>query len=324
MMPAMLRPTVTQQVRAFLCSQGVAPRPWSGLDEVYAELYRLLRRRRDDAALWEPLASLLRGIIDSALEPDAETRLPAPEAELLASWDIEDLVRDLRRAIPNEEASSDDGAVARFAAGLGAAAMGGFLVLGMAAAGCAHEPPAPATPGEPATVVASGTATPLGALVEAVGTGATPDAAAAPPVERPAEAAPPPEPVAPPPPAPEAEAEQPFCPQIAERSEVLRRTLEASSYSADHKELLCGCLASLNESWVGGLTRLFEQGTPAEIARTLSLVSQCCVSNPGALRSDFAGANRRFRNGSLCREDRHLMVPVYRGVSFPGVPERRS
>jgi hypothetical protein len=131
-MVSTIRPTTTQRVRGFLAEQGIAPRPWSTMDETYAALYRLMRARTRDDAFWKPLAGLLRDIVaDTA---DGRRRLPARSAELLASWDIEGLTRDLRRALPGEleEAPS----VRRFTSSLAAPALGGFLLLGLAAAGC--------------------------------------------------------------------------------------------------------------------------------------------------------------------------------------------
>ena len=92
--------TITHRVRAFLQSQGAELRPWTGLDETYAELHRLLSERRDDPAFWGPLRGLLRDVLTRISDPDA-TPLLAPEAELLASWDVDQLVRDLRAALPD-------------------------------------------------------------------------------------------------------------------------------------------------------------------------------------------------------------------------------
>jgi hypothetical protein len=131
-MMATIRPTTTQRVRGFLIDQGIAPRPWSTLDETYAALYRLLRARRDDNAFWRPLAGLLRDVVADAA--DGPRRLPARQAELLRSWDVEELVRDLRRALPGRCAPVGDHR--GFARALGAPVLGGFLVLGLAAAGC--------------------------------------------------------------------------------------------------------------------------------------------------------------------------------------------
>jgi hypothetical protein len=127
-----IRPTTTQRVRGFLAEQGLAPKPWASLDETYASLYRLLRVRADDNAFWRPLSGLLRDLVADAA--DGPRRLPAPQAELLRSWDVEDLLRDLRCALPGRCAPAGDHR--GFARSLGAPVLGGFLALGLAASGC--------------------------------------------------------------------------------------------------------------------------------------------------------------------------------------------
>jgi hypothetical protein len=127
-----IRPTTTRRVRDFLESQGLEPRPWATLDETHAALYGLLRSRRDDNAFWRPLAGLVRDLVADAA--DGPRRLPARQAELLRSWDVEELVRDLRRALPAECAPAGDHR--GFSRSLGAPVLGGFLVLGLAMAGC--------------------------------------------------------------------------------------------------------------------------------------------------------------------------------------------
>ncbi|MDD5308254.1 MAG: hypothetical protein PHU25_13105 [Deltaproteobacteria bacterium] len=128
-----IRPTVTHRVRGFLATQGVEVKPWAPLDETYASLYRLMSAKRDDAAFWGPVQALLGEIVADATGTNG--RLPAPQAELLKGWDIEELVRDLRRALPNE-AVSDPSAFKRFSAGLSAPVLGGFLLFGVATTGC--------------------------------------------------------------------------------------------------------------------------------------------------------------------------------------------
>jgi hypothetical protein len=128
-----IRPTVTQRVRGFLSTQGVDVKPWAPLDETHASLYRLMSAKREDAEFWGPVQRLLGEIVEDAA--GANGRLPAPQAELLKGWDIEELVRDLRRALPSET-PSDSSAFKRFSAGLSAPVLGGFLLLGLAAAGC--------------------------------------------------------------------------------------------------------------------------------------------------------------------------------------------
>ncbi len=127
-----ITPTITHQVRAFLLSQGIDLKPWSGLDETYERLYELMARKKDDPGFWGPLSGLLASIIENATEERAG-RLGEEQAELLRSWDVDRIVQDLREALAGARASgTPDG----FASALPAQVMGGFLLLGLVAAGC--------------------------------------------------------------------------------------------------------------------------------------------------------------------------------------------
>ena len=88
-MQPMIRRTVTQKVRTFLEAQGIALRPWSGLDETYGELHELLSRRRDDPSFWGPLSQLMQAILDDVTHPRAAQRVTAAQAELLHAVDEE-------------------------------------------------------------------------------------------------------------------------------------------------------------------------------------------------------------------------------------------
>jgi len=134
--------TITHRVRTFLRQQGAAIEPWSGLDATYSELYALLDRRRHDPALWQPLEGLLREILRRAADPVAERRLATPAAELLSSWDAAELVASLRKALsdtPPSDAPLGRGGreYRRLTRQLSPSVLGAFLVLGLAAAGCA-------------------------------------------------------------------------------------------------------------------------------------------------------------------------------------------
>jgi hypothetical protein len=128
-----IRPTTTSRVRRFLSEQGVDLRPWSGLDETYAHLYALLNERKGDPTFWSPLSDLLGDVINDTIN---QGRLPAPQAELLASWDIEDLMRDLRMALPGDDQPPEQSTVKLFLEGLSAPVLGGFLMLGLVTSAC--------------------------------------------------------------------------------------------------------------------------------------------------------------------------------------------
>jgi len=139
MAQAAIRSTVTQRVRGFLVGEGVPLAPWTKLDDIYGELYGLMNRRRDDPAFWPHVTRLLDDIVADVTDPASPRRLPAPQAELLTSWDVNSLVADLRRSLPGGDVRGDPTTVRRFGQKLAAQMLGGFLLLGLAAAGCKQE-----------------------------------------------------------------------------------------------------------------------------------------------------------------------------------------
>ncbi len=272
-----LMPTITHRVRSFLRSRGANIAPWSGLDETYAELHRVLFDRRDDPTLWGPLAELLRDLVACVTDPEAG-RLAAPNAELLAAWDIDALVRELQAALGNQNPATAP-SLAGFLGRLTAPVLGGFLLLGLVA-GCGGRL-------DTATTDATGGSRPTDAGVGAGGQSGTGgrDAGmvdAEPPVDRAACA--------------------------ADAADVLTRTVAQSpSLEAGEKELLCRCLAALNASWTDGLTELFATQTDEVIAAALEEMIQCCTGERG---NDFV--RDRFLDGSLC-----IVARPYKGVSLP-------
>ena len=272
-----IQPTVTQQVRAFLEEQAVDIEPWSGLDETYGELYALLNQRKDDPAFWPQLSRLLDGVMHSAMDPGSPDRLSAPQAELMATWDVEALIGDLRAALPGGAVTRDPTTIQHFASRLSSAVMGGFLLLGLAAAsGCSDDAETPAK-----------------------------DAAAR--VDAPADLNPP---------APDAfvfpDQGAWFAKCNLAQSSVLYGAIDKSTISESSKAELCGCFESLNKSWADGLTSLFQTGTAKEIADALTHMVTCCAGKKSDLNSDFDTVKSAFLKNQLCKG-----VPIYKGVSFP-------
>ena len=87
--------TVTQKLRLFLSRSGQAVAPWSSVEEVMDRLYGLLYQRREQAGLWEDLAALL-----DSIQSDTRGVLAAPDAEILSQSRVNELVAELRRAMP--------------------------------------------------------------------------------------------------------------------------------------------------------------------------------------------------------------------------------
>lgn len=274
---AAIAPTITHRVRAFLAEQGASLPPWSGLDETYGRLYELLRRRKDDPAFWGPLEDLLGAIVRNASDPAAR-RLPAPQAELLRSWDIEALVRELRSALPGAESPTGSRALSSFLRELSAPVLGGFLLLGFVAAGCGGSTGTEGDAGEEVTSDTTGDR----------------DVVADPDVEA------------------EADADEPWAVGCTlERGSVLFATIRDSEYDVYTKGDLCECFSSLNASWNDGLSELFETGTADQVAQALQEMIECCWDS-GPLSNNFNDVRDAFLDGSLC----YIALP-YRGVTFP-------
>lgn len=272
-----IQPTITQQVRAFLADQDVDLAPWSGLDETYGELYALLNRRKEDATFWPGVELLLNRIMRGALDPGSPDRLPAPQAELLASWDVESLTAELRAALPGGAVDPAPSTLHSFTSRISAAVMGGFLLLGLAAAsGCSDDTDSPAMD----------TGLPLDAGADRA------------------------------PPVPDAPIFPDTGPWFAKcnlaKSSVLYQAIESSAISEPAKASLCGCFEALNKSWADGLTQLFQTGTAKEIADALKHMITCCGGKKSELNSDYAQVKGDFLKSRLCKG-----VPIYKGVSFP-------
>lgn len=118
-------PTVNpllHDIRSFLQTHDHPVPPWSPVETPLTALYRLLRQRHGDDALWSDLAALTRTVAASRLRPDGA----------LARAEVDDLLNELRHTL-----AEDDPAVPmrRWAATAPIAALSGFLLLG-AAMGC--------------------------------------------------------------------------------------------------------------------------------------------------------------------------------------------
>jgi hypothetical protein len=285
MVQAAIRPTVTQKVRRFLVTQGVEVRPWAGLDASYVELYRLMNRHRDDPAFWGPLAGLLRDVVEDVTDPESLRRLPSPQAELLSGWEIRSLVDDLRRALPGGDAPAEPTVVRRFGAGLSAHVLGGFLLLGLAAAGC-NDDPGDELPdsGDAADVAeAADDATPPADAVDA-----EPDAGTCTPVGDPGWAT--------------------GC--ALPGSSVLWCSIATSTMEQADRRELCGCFAGLSPSWSEGLTALFATESPEVVARALATMLDCVCGEPDLLGSPFPEPAPATPE-QLCGG-----IPIYKGVAF--------
>jgi hypothetical protein len=250
---------VTQRVQGFLRGQGAALEPWAALDETYAALYRLLDRRRDDDAFWAPVNRLLCDIIADTTGDRGPRRLPAAGAELLRSWDVEALVRDLKAALPGGSApgGQDMSALCRFFGRLTAPALGGFLLLGLTAAKCDD--------GGDDSSADTDTDTDTDSDSDSDSdTDADSDS--------------------------DTDCTESIDDCTLDHGSILWTALDAAtSIPAEEKPCLCSCFAALNDSWTTGLTAIFETATPAETADYLETMIACCDNGvtDGAFPDDF-------------------------------------
>jgi hypothetical protein len=309
-----IQPTVTQRVRAFLAAQGVALAPWAPLDEVYVELHALLRRERDAPGFWGPLEELLGHVVESAVDPGWAGRLPAPQAELLSAADVGDLTRELRAALRGADEGAGVEAVRRFTGGVSAAVLAGFLLMGVAVSGCSDDEHLVA-PGAGETfatqAVDAAQSQPGTRAADAAPAGADRVAAdAAPTADARADAR------------PAADADAPAC--ALDRASALWRAIDSSARDDPQKRALCECLAGASPSWSEGLTRLFERGTPEQVAAALDRLVEVCAQE-GALDGDYSAVDdpalqprQRQRSLQPRQRRRPVFIPqvAYRGVTF--------
>ena len=275
-------PTVTQRVRSFLAQQGAAIRPWAGLQETYDELYALLLRRKTNPEFWRPLKELLQEVVHSAADSQRRDRRAAGAVELLDSWQIDTLVDELRDALP-ADASACRSTRADFTRSLSTAVLGGFLLLGLAAAGCSGGGGAPGGTGGAGgrTVLVGGAGGGSGGAVADSGG-----------------------------------ADGPACTQTVDSA--LEHAIGESTLGTDAKSQLCQCFSALGTSWTTSLTQLFASATPDEISNMLGGLLRCCQSDGIETLAGF-NAGPSSQDLDLIRSGagyRICTAVIYKGVSF--------
>jgi hypothetical protein len=296
---AISRKAVTEQTRAFLAKQGVHPSVRLG--DTYDDLYLLMRRRQADAEFWQPLTELLRAVIRGAVEHEKAVFRTRPEARLLATWDVNELVERLREALALEcepavdvepAGTSNRSRRAWFTRSLTPSALGAFLLLGLVA-GCdngdgdASGSPSGGTTstggtgGVGGTIILSGIGGTTGCPYEASTTPSTSPLPAA-------------------------------C-EATDASALWTAIREACLYEQSKAQLFT-CFASLKASWCDGLTTLFETQTPEQIAAELSTLLNCCdgASDYGVYESEYDAAMQQRLLEGMC-----YSVILYKGVAFP-------
>jgi len=310
-----IRPTVTHEVRRFLEAQGVFLRPWVGLDRVYCELYELMARRRSDPEFWGPLGDLLETVRRHAIGTDGQSRLPAPQAELLSSWNVAEVVAQLRSALPPTGGAADPRSVGRFAGSLPASVLSAFLVLGLAAAGCDQGTGMDDQTGDSGSDADSDSDTDSDSDSD---TDADSDSDSDSDTDTDSDS--------------DSDADGGMDsgpdggdePEWAEGCElpsstVLWTSIDDSALDGSLKTLLCECFANLSDYWSDALTALFETGTPEDVAQALEEMVACCQNDHGAFSTEPPNLGSQLLAGMLCNYvDTESDSDVdYKGVSFP-------
>ena len=259
-------------------------RPWSGLGETYAHLYNLLNERKDDPGFWTPLSNLLGDLVEDTVK---NARVPAPQAELLAEWDIDNLMHDLRSHLPGLDKVRSNSLPASFLRELSAPVLGGFLMIGVAFSSCHHvEKIAPMDAGSN-----SDTDTDSDTDIDSdTDTDTETDT--------------------------ETETDGPWYEDCnLDSSSVLWNTINDSNLDFWMKHELCVCFEALNNDWNSGLENLFQTGTPEEIASALLELYECCSNyeNSGVFDETYDQSLENDLIDSILCEG----VLVYLGVSFP-------
>lgn len=316
----LLSEPLKQRVRSLLAHEGATPSPQ--LSRNYNEIFTLLQRKREDDEFWTPLTELLRDLVNSVVHgtgTDIDTR---PEVRLLALWDVNELAKLLRMALPHanqkEPSEADVSSQPRWAQltrGLSPSTLGLFLLLSLAASACDSAPEMGQGTATGGTATSSSSSLTggqhtggLGSSTGGVGsstggstaggqsssTGGTTssctgtshvtgDAGYALPAN---------------------------C--CASTASDLWNAIDDSSLRASDKQALYGCLVNLNANWCDGLVEIFKTATPTEIANYLNAMLSCCRSGQSSdLSGDFAAKRQSLLSGMLCA------VPLYKGVTFP-------
>jgi len=129
-----LQPTVVQEIRGFLRSEGLVLRPWSGASEVLEALLGLLNRKKDDPAFWGPLQGLLSRVVARQELLETFTASYKRDAEVFGAGDLRHLVQELRDALPGKDRTQGS-ALMEVLRSLRAPALASALLL-LVAVGC--------------------------------------------------------------------------------------------------------------------------------------------------------------------------------------------
>jgi hypothetical protein len=309
-MAAFLGLNTVQQVRHFLAANGLPQKPWKGATEVLGALEGLLAARAEDPAFWVPLRALLGQLQAHARSMDCPY-LPCPEAEILKAARLDEVIADLKAALPGRAEDRPHVALTRLAA----PSLCCVLLLAMAA-GC-ESSGGGKEPGDVGVEAEAGTDAQVEAdaepdvQVEAdAGPDAQVEADVEPDVQVEADAGP----------DAQVEADAGTCcydrplywdwsnAPHADIGADLTAYVEGSNLDPHTKDQLLACLGFYSATERADMVTLFQTKSPEEIAQYLQAVAQSDTCNP------------TVEVCYPCDEG----VPAYKGVSFPVGPKRRS
>ncbi len=285
---------VTYRLRALLRGRGA---PHSAASKLtYRDLGLLLEQRRNDPAFWAPLTEILKELVDRAVHGKSPVWQRIPQLRMLATWDVEELSKRLRDALPQwPDADHDSDVALRERSDTShdtrAAVVSAFLLLGLAA-GCDSPPTSGAN--DAGAISSGGFSTGGSTSINISGTGGT-FTCSYPPIDAGRVAL------------SQSDAGTPSdC--SAQSVSALWDIIDEACLSSQEKQALFEEFADLKASWCDGLVALFKTESPQVIAAQLENLLECQT----VLNSEFtADVQQRLVQGITCN------VVVYKGVSFP-------
>jgi hypothetical protein len=289
-----IRLPTTQRLRALLSDQG-APRS-ADSPLTYRDLGLLLEQRRDDPAFWAPLTEILKELVDSAVHGKSPVWQRIPQLKILATWDVQELSKRLRGALPQWPNVDHDSRVALCGRSDAShdtrtAVLSAFLLLGLAA-GCSNS--SSSGNANDAGAISSGGSSTGGSTSVTPATGGT-STCPYPPTDAGRIAI------------SQSDAGIPgecSAPSVS----ALWDIIDEACLSSAEKQAIFEEFSDLKASWCDGLVELFKTESPQVIAAQLENILEC----RGVLDAEFtAEMQQKVVQGIGC------MVPLYKGVSFP-------
>jgi len=155
-----IKPSGTSLAASIPVSFSRSSQAASGLSRNYDQIFALLQRKREDDEFWGPLTELLRDLVESVVRGKGAQVNMRPEVRLLALWDVNELAKWLRLALPHaveHEPAEPQHRWSQMTRGLSPNALGLLLLLSLAASACDSAPEMKAGVGAGGTTASSRT-----------------------------------------------------------------------------------------------------------------------------------------------------------------------